>query len=92
MLCEVDWVISGKRTLYFSGWYWRIKQRKGAKRATIALARKLLTLIYTMLKTGRTLFRSVYQSHRNRNKALCMVQYAGVHRSSQVEWLIFARD
>ena len=45
MLCEVGWVISGKRTLYLSGWYWRIKQRKGAKRATIALARKLLTLI-----------------------------------------------
>ena len=52
MLCEVGWVISGKRTLYLSGWYWRVKQRKGAKRATIALARKLLTLIYTMLKTG----------------------------------------
>lgn len=52
MLCEVEWVISGKRTLHLSGWYWRIKQRKGAKRATIALARKLLVLIYTMLKTG----------------------------------------
>src|SRR5699024_12793349 len=52
MLCEVGWVISGKRTLHLSGWYWKIKQRKGAKRATIALARKLLALIYTMLKTG----------------------------------------
>lgn len=52
MLCEIGWVISGKRTLYLSGWYWRIKQRKGAKRATIALARKLLSLIYIMLKTG----------------------------------------
>lgn len=52
MLCEVAWVVSGKRTLYLSGWYWRIKQRKGAKRATIALARKLLSLIYTMLKTN----------------------------------------
>ncbi len=52
MLCEVAWIISGKRTLYLSGWYWRVKQKKGAKRATIALARKLLSLIYTMLKTG----------------------------------------
>lgn len=51
MLCEVGWVVSGKRTLYLSGWYWRIKQRKGAKRAVIALARKLLALIYTILKT-----------------------------------------
>ena len=52
MLCEVSWIISGKRTLYLSGWYWRIKQRKGTKRATVALARKLLALIYSMLKTG----------------------------------------
>ena len=30
MLCEISWVICGKRKLYLSGWYWRIKQRKGA--------------------------------------------------------------
>jgi len=52
MLCEVAWVLAGKRNTYLSGWYWRIKQRKGAKRATVALARKLLVLIYSMLKTG----------------------------------------
>lgn len=52
MLCEISWVICGKRKLYLSGWYWRIKQRKGAKRAVVALARKLLSIIYTMLKTG----------------------------------------
>jgi len=51
MLCEISWVICGKRKLYLSGWYWRIKQRKGAKRAVVALARKLLSIIYTMLKT-----------------------------------------
>jgi hypothetical protein len=37
-----------KRKLYLSGWYWRIKQRKGAKRAVVALARKLLSIIYIM--------------------------------------------
>jgi len=52
MLCEISWVICGKRKLYLSGWYWRIKQRKGAKRAVVALSRKLLSIIYTMLKTG----------------------------------------
>ena len=50
MLCEVSWVIAGKRKTYLSNWYWRIKQQKGAKR-TIALARKVLVVIYTMLKT-----------------------------------------
>jgi transposase len=48
MLCEISWVICGKRKLYLSGWYWRIKQRKGAKRAVVALARKLLSIIYIM--------------------------------------------
>ncbi len=66
MLCEIGWVISGKRTLYLSGWYWRIKQRKGAKRATIALARKLLTLIYTMLKTGQPYNEDCFEQRRKR--------------------------
>ena len=64
MLCEIGWVISGKRTLYLSGWYWRVKQRKGAKRATIALARKLLTLIYTMLKTGEPYNEDCFEQRR----------------------------
>ena len=66
MLCEIGWVISGKRTLYLSGWYWRIKQRKGAKRATIALARKLLTLIYSMLKTGQPYNEDCFEQQRKR--------------------------
>ena len=51
MLCEVAWVVAGKRKHYLSGWYWRLKQRTGAKRAIVALARKLLVIIYTMLKS-----------------------------------------
>ena len=53
VLCEVAWVIARQRNLYLSGWYWRLKQRIGAKRAIVALARKLLVIIYTMLKTNQ---------------------------------------
>jgi transposase len=35
------------------GWYWRLKQRTDSKRAIVALARKLLVIIYTMLTTGQ---------------------------------------
>jgi len=52
ILCEVSWVIAGKRNTYLSTWYWRLKQNKGSKKAIIALARKLLVIIYTMLKSG----------------------------------------
>ena len=48
MLCEVAWIMASHRKLYLSGWYWKVKQRKGAKRATIALARKILSIIYTI--------------------------------------------
>lgn len=53
ILCEVAWVIARQKDLYLSSWYWRLKQRMGAKRAIVALARKLLVIIYTMLKTNQ---------------------------------------
>jgi len=64
MLCEVAWVIAGKRSTYLANWYWRIKQKKGAKRATVALARKILVVIYTMLKTGRPYDEDAYKERR----------------------------
>lgn len=53
MLCEVAWVIASHKKLYLSSWYWRLKQHTDAKRAIVALARKLLVIIYTMLKTNQ---------------------------------------
>ena len=53
MLCEVAWVIASHKNMYLSGWYWRLKQRTDAKRAIVALARKLLVIIFTMLKSNR---------------------------------------
>ena len=53
ILCEVAWVIARQRKLYLSGWYWRLKQRTDSKRAIVALARKLLVIIYAMLKAGQ---------------------------------------
>ena len=53
MLCEVAWVIAAHKKMYLSSWYWRLKQRTDSKRAIVALARKLLVIIYTMLKTNQ---------------------------------------
>ena len=38
------------RNTYLSNWYWKVKQRRGGKKALIALARKILTIIYSILK------------------------------------------
>ena len=64
MLCEVAWVVAGKRNTYMSAWYWKIKQQKGSKKAIIALARKLLVLIYTILKSGAFYNESCFDERR----------------------------
>jgi hypothetical protein len=38
------------RNCYLSKYYWKIKQRRGAKKAIIALARKILVIVYQLLK------------------------------------------
>ena len=53
-----------KRTTYLSAWYWSIKQKKGAKKAIIALARKLLVIIYTILKQGTFFDESCFKVRR----------------------------
>jgi transposase len=53
MLCEIAWVIASHKDQYLSGWYWRLKQRTDSKRAIVALARKLLVIIYAMLKSDQ---------------------------------------
>ncbi len=75
MLCESAWVIAGKRNTYLSGWYWRIKQKKGAKKAIIALARKLLVIIYTMLKQGTLFDERCFEERRINSEEKKLARY-----------------
>jgi len=50
ILCEVALSITRMRNTYLSNWYWKVKQRRGGKKAVVALARKLLVIIYNLLK------------------------------------------
>ena len=42
----------------------RIKQKKGDKKAIVALARKLIVIIYTMLKQGTLFDESCFETRR----------------------------
>lgn len=42
MLCEIAWVIAGKRKTYLSAWYWRIKQKKVPKKQLLHLRANFL--------------------------------------------------
>lgn len=49
ILCQCAWGTTRSKKSYLRDWYWKLKQRKGGKRAIIALAHKLLTFIYHIL-------------------------------------------
>ena len=65
ILCEVAWVIASHKKQYLSNWYWRLKQRTDSKRAIVALARKLLVIIYAMLKSDQPFDEQKFLERKN---------------------------
>jgi len=53
VLCELAWVVAHMKGTYLSAFYHRIARRRGKKRAILAVAHKLLVIIYHVLKTKK---------------------------------------
>jgi len=51
-LCQGAWAVSTKKNNYLSALYRRLAARRGSKRATIAVAHKLLVIAYYILRDG----------------------------------------
>jgi transposase len=51
-LCQGAWAVSTKKNSYLSALYRRLAVRRGSKRATIAVAHKLLVIAYYILRDG----------------------------------------
>ncbi|CDN39547.1 unnamed protein product [Bacillus thuringiensis DB27] len=49
MLCEVAWAISRTRYTWLSGKYWFFSARRGKKKWPIAIAHKVIKIIYHIL-------------------------------------------
>lgn len=49
-LCEAAWAATKSRKSQLAVRFWKLASRRGKKKALIALARKILTIIYMMLK------------------------------------------
>lgn len=52
ILCQVAWASVRVRKSSFAIWFWSHQGKLGRKKAIIAVARKILTVIYTLLKSG----------------------------------------
>lgn len=53
VLCEMAWTISRMKDNYLSAFYHRVAKRRGKKRAILAVAHKILVIIYHMLKKNK---------------------------------------
>ena len=70
ILCEVAWSLTRVRDSYLATWYWKVKQRRGAKKAIVALARKLLVIIYNMLKNDTDYDKKVFSEVRKKQEII----------------------
>lgn len=52
ILCQVAWAAVRTRKSSFHDWFWTHQGKLGRKKAIIAVARKILVLIYKLLKSG----------------------------------------
>ena len=53
ILCQAAWAAVKVRGSPFHNWFWSHQRKIGQKKAIIAIARKLLMLIYLLLNTGQ---------------------------------------
>jgi hypothetical protein len=68
ILYEVAWCVTRVRDSHLSSWYWKIKQRRGAKKALVALARKLLVIIYNLLKNDTDYDKTFFEKAKQKQE------------------------
>ena len=62
---QCAWAAIKKKDSYFRAQYHRIKMRRGAKKAIVAVAASMLTAIYHMLKDG-TMYQDLGRNYFDR--------------------------
>jgi hypothetical protein len=65
MLVQCAWAAVKKKGSYLQAQFYRIKARRGPKKAIMAVAASILTAIYHMLKDG-TMYQDLGSGHFNR--------------------------
>jgi hypothetical protein len=71
-LVDCAWGVTRNKRAQFRGMYYRIKARRGSKRAVVAVAHQLLTTAYAVLASGRAYKEPclpLLSDHHRRHKA-----------------------
>ena len=72
IMIEVAWAAIKKKGSYFKDKYYRLKARRGAKKAIVAIAHRILLGIYHVIKDGAE-FKDLgedYLKHRNQSRKI----------------------
>jgi len=72
LVVECAWSIISMRGNPLAEFYWKTKQRRGSKKAIIATARKLLVLIYCVLRYETSYDETRYEATRQKQEELRM--------------------
>jgi len=68
LICECAWAAVRMRNTYLSKFYWKIKQRRGTKKAIVALARKILVIIFNILKNNDAYNEEKFEAAREKQE------------------------
>ena len=69
VLIECAWSVTRIRSVRAANWYWRSVGRLGKKKAITGVARRLLSYVYTLLKSGELYDKSLDEADTERLKA-----------------------
>jgi len=65
-MCECAWGMIRKKDSYLSKFYWKLRIRRGSQKAVIAVARKMLTVIYFMIKYNTSYSEDYYEEAKQK--------------------------
>lgn len=81
ILCQCAWAATNTNDCFLASFYRRVRSRKGHQKAIMAVAHRLLVIVFHMLEKG-TAYRELggdFHAHRNAEKA-AMRHVAGLHK------------
>ena len=75
-MIEVAWAAVKKKDSYFKDKYYRLKARRGSKRAIVAIAHRILLGIYHVIKDGAELrdLGKDYLAFRNKSRRVSQLR------------------
>jgi transposase len=68
LICECAWSVVRSRNTFLSNFYWKLKQKRGTKKAIIALSRKILVIVCNLLKNDTVFSEEHFEAAKSKQE------------------------